>query len=107
MEFMKQEIHPKALTGAKLKSIDKHGDFIFSSDDGMWKIPPNMLVGISDRDVYATGKLVRFTKNGKDKYQWIEDVEEQPATVKETSKPRNHLSNSIVGRLLKKGKVSK
>lgn len=75
---MKQEVHPKILTGAKLKKVDKYGEFIFSTDDGMWKIPPNMLVGISNRDVYATGKLVRFTKNGKDKYQWVEDVEEKP-----------------------------
>jgi hypothetical protein len=77
---MGQEIHPKVLTGAKLKKVDKYGDYIFTSDDGTWKIPPAMLIGITSRDLYATGKLVRVAKNGKDRYQWVEDIEEQPAT---------------------------
>ena len=104
---MKQEIHPKALTGAKLKSIDKRGNFVFSTDDGWYSINPNMLVGISDRDVYATGKLVRFTKNGKDKYQWVEDVEENP--VEQPLKPVKMgnldkgigIGRSLVNKLLK------
>ena len=104
---MKQEVHPKALTGCKLKSIDKHGSFVFSTDDGLWRINPDMLEGISHRDLYATGKLVRFTKNGKDKYQWVEDVEEQP--VKQTSQPVKHdalgrgltVGKSIIGKIFK------
>jgi secreted PhoX family phosphatase len=94
-----QSVHPKALTGCKLKSIDKHGSFVFSTDDGLWRIQPDMLVGITNRDIYATGKLVRFTSNGKDKYHWIEDVEEEP--VKQSSQPIKH---DALGRGLSVGK---
>ena len=104
---MKESAHPKLLTGAKLKKIDKYGEFIFSTDDGLWRINPNMLVGITHRDLYATGKLVRFIKNGKDKYQWIEDVEDKP--VEPTPKPikQNGLNRgltvgkSVVRKILK------
>jgi hypothetical protein len=95
---MVKEIHPKILMGAKLKSIDKYGDFIFNTDDGIWKIPPSMLVGISSSDLYATGKLVRFTKNGKDKYQWLEWVEEEPEKKQEKTL---HKKKSILSRLLR------
>jgi hypothetical protein len=102
---MGQEIHPKALTGAKLKRIDKYGDYIFSSDDGTWKIPPSMLIGITSRDLYATGKLVRVAKNGKDRYQWVEDIEEEPATqipVKNEGLTRGlNVGKSIVKKLLR------
>jgi hypothetical protein len=92
---MGQEIHPKVLTGAKLKKIDKYGDYIFSSDDGIWKIPLVMLIGISDRDIYATGKLVRVTKNGKDRYQWVEDIEEQAKKQSKPSVGQNGLSRGL------------
>jgi len=98
---MKQEIHPKELSGAKLKSIDKYGEFIFDTDEGLWKIPPVMLVGITDSDLYAIGKLVRFTKNGKDKYRWIEEVEEK--VIVETHKPvkKNGLGKAILKKFIK------
>jgi len=98
---MKQDIHPKILTGAKLKKII-YGDYLFSTDDGLWRINPDMLVGITDRDLYATGKLVRFTKNGKDKYQWVEDVVEEPIKKNELSKGLS-VGKSIVSKLFKKG----
>jgi tRNA U38,U39,U40 pseudouridine synthase TruA len=102
---MRDNIHPKVLTGAKLKRIDKHGDFVFSTDDGWFSIPTYMLIGITDRDVHATGKLVRVTKNGKDRYQWVEDVEEQPATqipVKKDGLTRGlNVGKTLVGRLLR------
>jgi hypothetical protein len=92
---MGQEIHPKVLTGAKLKKIDKYGDYIFTSDDGTWKIPPAMLIGITSRDLYATGKLVRVAKNGKDRYQWVEDIEEQAKKQNKPSVGQNGLSRGL------------
>ncbi len=96
---MKDVAHPKVLTGCKLKRIDKHSNFVFSTDDGWYSIPPYMLVGITDRDIHATGKLIRFTKNGKDKYQWIEDIEEE--SVKNVAQP---VKSDVLGRGLTVGK---
>jgi hypothetical protein len=106
---MKEAEHPKVLTGAKLKKVDNRGEFWFSTDEGIWRINPDMLVGITYRDLYATGKLVRLTKNGKDKYQWVEDVEDKSVGKTQQSIEHNGLSKglsvgkSIVGKLFKKG----
>ena len=99
MKKVQAEFHPKILREARLLRIDRYGDYIFTTDCGLWSISPEMLSGISKRDLNAIGTLTRFTSCGRDKYQWQEDMgseDEQPIN-KITKQPvKNELSRGLI-----------
>lgn len=111
MRKVQVDYHPKILREARLIKIDKHGDFIFTTDLGMWCIDPKRLSGINSRDINLIGTLTRYTANKEDKYKWIEDIKEQEEqqtnNIKHTKSankaPQKELSRGLtIGKLAKR-----